>query len=165
MKWINPVDIQFVLFVNAFPFLPRQISTSSEGTGLETSYLNHVAHRTHCGKLLVHFQWITFYERSDKFAVDDCLGGGDLTNAIDESCRWKRRRRTEVVLYREGGGNTTLARAEQIPRRFHSRGKVSVSIRKYPLLIDVRRSFVDDVERFGGWNWPEGLLKGRIKFR
>lgn len=122
-------------------------------------------HRTHCGKLLVHFQWITFYERSDKFAVDDCLGGGDLTNAIDESCRWKRRRRTEVVLYREGGGNTTLARTEQIPRRFHSRGKVSVSIRKYPFLIDVRRSFVDDVERFGGWNWPEGLLKGRIKFR
>lgn len=49
-----------------FSRYPSSSTNSSKETGLETSYLNPIAYRTHCGRLLVHFQWITFYERSDK---------------------------------------------------------------------------------------------------
>lgn len=132
-------------------------TNSSKETGLETSYLNPIAYRTHCGRLLVHFQWITFYERSDKWRMT--VGGGDLTNAIDESCRWKRRSffiaGVEEILSSNG---TDTASFSFSWKSFYT----GVSIRKYPLLIDVTLSrMLNDL----GQNSPEGLLKGRIKFR
>lgn len=137
------------LFVNAF--LPTSI-LPDKFPRFPRSYLN--PRRAHCGRLLVHFQWITFYERSDKFVVDDCWG--DLTNAIASSMKAAQdggRSLSRGWSNHPCWNGTDTASFSFSWKSFYT----GVSIRKYSLLIDVTKSFVEDVERLGA-ELREGLL-------